>query len=169
MENAQQPQVGQSKFGALANIISRDLKDIEDLPNYIAPPPGVYKLLIQACGQKVINEKAVIAVDYVFLEVKQLNEKPDEHDQAELDKIQWNKDKMSETFYFNDPERVETTLSVLKKKFGPLGAQIFGTTNLLEILDKLPNTTVDATVGRRKDENDSSKFYPYTRLIVASA
>lgn len=159
----------QSKFGALGTVLARDLKDIEDLPNYIAPPPGVYKLLIGGCGQKILNEKAAIVVDYTFLELKSLNEQADEHDKTELEKIQWGKDRMSEAFYFNDAERIETTLGVLKKKFGPLGSQLFGTTNLLEILDKLPNTTIEAQVGRRVDDNDKSKFYPYTRTIVASA
>ena len=158
-----------SKFGALANVVSRDIKDIEDLPNFIAPIPGIYKLLIKDCGQKIINEKACIVVDYVFIEAKQYNEQPDEQDQVEIAKIQWGKDRMSESFYFNDPERIETTLGALKKKFGPLGAQLFQTTNLLQILEKLPNTTVDAQIGRRVDEHDKSKFYPYVRVLVASA
>lgn len=157
-----------SKFGALSAVLARDLATVEDLPNYIAPPAGVYKLMIEACGQKVINEKAVIAVDYIFLELKSTNEKPDEQDEIEIKKIQWGKDKMSESFYFNDPDRIETTLSVLKKKFGPLGPQL-GTTNLLEILDRLPNLTIEAQVGRRGDENDKSKFYPYTRMIILAA
>jgi hypothetical protein len=155
----------QSKFGALGAVLAKNLNEIEDLPNYIAPPPGVYKLMIDACGQKTINDKTVIAVDYVFLELKSLNDNADEHDKAEITKVQWGKDRMSEVFYFNDPERIETTLGVLKKKFGPMGPQL-GTTNLLEILEKLPNLTIDAQIGRRKDDNDSTKFYPYTRTLV---
>lgn len=155
----------QKGFGALSAVLAKNLNEIEDLPNYIAPPPGVYKLLIEATGQKIINEKTVIAVDYVFLELKSLNDNADEADKEEVKKIQWQKDKMSEVFYFNDPDRIETTLGVLKKKYGPFGPQL-GTTNLLEIMEKLPNLTVDAQIGRRKDENDSTKFYPYTRTLV---
>lgn len=158
----------QQGFGALSAVLAKNLNEIEDLPNYIAPPPGVYKLMIEACGQKTINEKTVIAVDYVFLELVSLNDNTDEADKNEIAKIQWQKDKMSEVFYFNDPERIETTLSVLKKKFGPFGPQL-GTTNLLEILEKLPNLTVQAQLGRRKDDNDSTKFYPYTRAMALAA
>lgn len=158
----------QSRFGALGAVLAKDLSQIEDLPNYIAPPPGVYKLLILDCKQKEIGEKTVIAVDYMFLENKSLNEQLDEHDKADFDKIQWNKDRMSEVFYFDDAEKIETTLGVLKKKFGPLGAAL-GTTNLMEILEKLPNLTVDATISRRADKDDKTKFYPYTKLLVAAA
>lgn len=157
----------QPKFGALANVLARDLKDIEDLPNYIAPVPGVYKLLIEGCKQKTLNEKTVIAVDYIVLECKELPKDTDDDDKKEAAAYQYGKDKMSEIFYFNDPERVETTLSVLKKKYSPLG-QTLNTTNLLEILDKMAGMTVEAQCGRRMDDNDKSKFYPYTRNIVAA-
>lgn len=158
----------QGKFGGLSAVLAKDLSQIEDLPNYIAPPPGVYKLLIENCVQKTINQKVVIAVDYVFLEIIELNAKADEVDAADIGKIQWGKDKMSESFYFDDPERIETTLGVLKKKFGPIGP-VLGTTNLLEILDRLPNLTIEAQIGRRADEKDTTKFYPYTRTIMLAA
>lgn len=158
----------QSKFGALASVLGKDISQIEDLPNYVAPPAGVYKMLIQACGQKVINEKTVIAVDYVFLECKSLNNA--EEDRAELDgmKIAWKKDRMSELFYFNDAEKIENTLSVLKKKFASLGATL-GKTNLLEILEGIVGMTIEAQIGRRSDDNDKTRFFPYTRTMVAAA
>lgn len=160
---SEQPQ--QSQFGGLAAVLQKNLNEIEDLPNYIAPPPGVYKLLITGCNQKVINQKTVIVTDYTFLELKELNAKADDDDKKDVLKIQWGKDKMGETFYFDDPEKIEQTLGVLKKKYGHLGA-LFGTTNLMEILEKLPNLTIDAQIGRRVDKDDSTKFYPYTRTIV---
>lgn len=151
-------------IGALANVLAKNLNEIEDLPNFIAPPPGVYEMMIVAVSQKEINEKTVLAIDYTFVGLKQLNS---QEDQAELDglTVKWGKDRMSETFYFNDPERVEETLGALKKKFAGF-AQVFGTSNLLEILQKLPNTMVHATIGQRADKQDKTKFYPYTRLIV---
>lgn len=151
----------------LGNILARDLNAIEDLPNYIAPPPGAYKLLIFGCGQRKINDKPVVAVDYVFLELKELNDAEGDKEELAGMNIQFGKDRMSEVFYFDDADRVETTLGVLKKKYGPLGA-VLGKTNLLEILDGMKGMTVEATVGRRVDDKDKSKFYPYTRNIVAA-
>jgi hypothetical protein len=161
-------EANQGKFGALGSVLAKDISQIEDLPNYVAPPAGVYKLMIEECKQDVLNEKTVLKVGYVFLELKELNAKADDDDKAEVAKIQWGKDKMSELFYFDKPEKIETTLGVLKKKFGGLGTAL-GTTNLMEILEKMPNMTIEAQVGRRGDDNDSTKFYAYTRTIVAAA
>ncbi|SRR6266404_2846934 len=157
----------QSKFGALGVVLAKNLNEIEDLPDYVAPPPGVYKLLILDCGQKTLNEKTAIVVNYVVLENKSLNDA--EGDKEEASKLKYGKDRISEAFYFNDADRIETVLGVLKKKYGPLGPTL-GTTNLLEILDNMPNMTVEAVLGRRADDNDSTKFYPYTKAgtIVAA-
>lgn len=161
-------EANQTKFGALGTVLAKDLSQIEDLPNYIAPPPGVYKMLIQECKQDIINEKTVIKVDYLFLEVTALNDAKADEEELTGMKVQWGKDKMSENFYFDKPEKLETTLGVLKKKYGGLGTAL-NTTNLMEILEKMPNMTVSAQIGRRADENDKTKFYPYTRTIVAAA
>lgn len=158
----------QQGFGALGTVLAKDLSAIEDLPNYVAPPPGVYKLLIEACKPKVINEKQVIAVDYVFIENISLNDPEADKQELEELKVQWGKDKMSELFYFDDAEKIETTLGVLKKKYGGFG-NVLGTTNLMEILEKMPNMTVSGTIGRRVDEKDKSKFHPYTRTLVPMA
>lgn len=156
----------QGKFGALGNVLAKNLDEIEDLPNYIAPPAGVYKLLILDCGQKTIGEKTAIVVNYVFIENKSLNNM--EEDKAELETIKWGKDRMSEAFYFNDADRIDTVLGVLKKKYGGLGTAL-GTTNLLQILDKMPNMTIEAQIGRRADDKDTTRFYPYTKTLVAAA
>jgi hypothetical protein len=155
----------QSKFGALGTVLAKDLSTIEDLPDYIAPPPGVYKLLILSCGQKTINEKTAIVVDYLVVECKALSDA--EADKAEAATIKYGKDHMSEAFYFDKAERIDTVLGVLKKKYGGLGVAL-GTTNLLEILDKMANLSIEAQCGRRVDDNDKTKFYGYTRNIVAA-
>ena len=155
----------QGRFAGLGDLLARDLSTVEDLPVFVAPPPGVYKLMIEECKEKDLNEKRVLAVDYVVLEVIEIH---DQGDAEEAAKIRMGKDKMSETFYFDKPDRIETTLSVLKQKFGLLGATL-GTTNLLEILDKMKGMTVRANLSRRKDKDDVTKFYPQTKTIVAEA
>lgn len=152
------------KFGALASVLAKNLNDIPDLPDYVAPPAGVYKLAIEDAGQKIINEKQAFVVNYVVMENVSLSN-PQE-DATELAAIKPGS-KMSEAFYFNDAERIETVLGVLKKKYGPLGANL-GTTNLMEILDKMAGMTIQAQIGRRQDEKDKTKFHPYTKNIIAA-
>lgn len=160
--------MAESKFGALSSALAKNLSDIEDLPNFVSPPPGVYKLMIEKCEQDTVNEKTILKVTYKFLELVELSSKADDEEKKEVAAIQWGKDKMSENFYFDKPDKIETTLGALKKKYGGLGAQL-GTTNLEEILSKMVGCTVQAQIGRRADENDSTKFYGYTRQLQLAA
>lgn len=155
----------QSKLGALAGVLARDLNDIADLPTYIAPPPGVYKLIIEECEPKEINEKTTIVVAYIVVECSALADPKDEVDAAKLGTIKMGLDKMSEAFFFDKPENIETTLSVLKAKFGGLG-EALGTTNLLEIMSKMKGMQIQAQITNRVDKNDKSKIYASTKNIV---
>lgn len=48
-----------SKFGALAAVVARDINDIADLPEFVAPPPGIWKMLIKKCAPKQ-DRKSVV-------------------------------------------------------------------------------------------------------------
>lgn len=159
-------QVASGDLGALADVLARDINDIADLPSYEAPPPGVYKLQVISVGQKEIKKKTAIVVEYEVVGNISLADPTDEGHIARLAAIKAG-DRMSEAFYFNDPERIETTLSVLKAKFGGL-AEVCGTTNLLQILQKMNEIKplIQAQVTNRPDENDKTRWYASTRNIV---
>lgn len=148
-------------LGALASVLARDISQIEDLPEFVAPPPGIYKLLIESFESKEINEKTYCVCTYVIVENVSLN---DQGDQEELAKIKPGS-KMSELFSFEKAEKVETVLSVLKAKYGALGAAL-GTTNLLDIVTKMQGMLVQAQLSQRVDKNDKSKLYAGTKNIV---
>lgn len=153
-------------FGALAEVLARDINDIEDLPSYVAPPPGVYKLQIDKVEQKTIKEKTVITVEYLIVGNVSLADPTAEDHIARLGAIKGG-DKMSEAFYFDKADKIETTLSVLKAKFGGL-AQMLGTTNLLQIMQKMQEVKplVQAQITNRVDDNDKTKFYASTKNMV---
>lgn len=163
MEQAENPNAG---LGALASVLARDINDIADLPSYVAPPPGVYKLQIDKVEQKEIKKKTTLVVEYVILGNLSLSDPTAEDHQARLAAIKEG-DRMSEAFYFDKPENIEQTLSVLKAKFGGL-SQMLGTTNLLEIMTKLPEVkpVIQAQITNRVDDSDSTRFYASTRNIV---
>lgn len=148
-----------SKFGLLAQVVARPLDAIADLPVFTCPPPGTYKLLIEKCEEKEISKKAALVVEYAIVETVELTDKSDAEGMAKPG------DKFSEAFWFNDAEKIEQTLSVLKAKFGGL-ATLYGTNNLLEILEKMPGTQVQAIITNRADKDDKTKFYPQTRDMV---
>lgn len=156
-----------SKLGALASVLARDLDSVEDLPNYVSPPPGIYKLAIKGIDHKEINEKTTIVAEYIVVDCVQLADPQDETDQVRLKEIKLGKDIMSEVFYFDKADKIETTLSVLKAKYGGL-APALGTTNLLEIITKMVGMQVQAQVTNRLDKEDKNKIYAATKHMVAA-
>ena len=153
---------GESKFGILGQMLAMSLDDIPDLPTYKAPPPGVYKLIIKEIGEKDINGKTALEVKYVVVDIVELNDS----ETPEEDKVAPGGE-FSEAFWFNDPEKIEMTLSVLKAKFGGM-AEACGTTNLLEILEKVEGMQVEAIITNRTDKQDKTKVYASTRDMIPS-
>lgn len=151
---------GTAKFGLLAGMLAMSLDDIPDLPVYKAPPPGVYKLIIKEIAEKDINGKTALEVKYVVTDIIELSEP----DTPEEDKVAPGGE-FSEAFWFNDPEKIEMTLSVLKAKFGGM-AEAVGSNQLLEILEKVEGMQVQAIITNRTDKNDKTKVYASTRDIV---
>ncbi len=152
-----------AKLGALAGVVARDINDIPDLPDYVVPQPGVYKLLVSKIEQREINQKTALVVEYDIVNTVQLNEPLQEGETGVKAG-----DKFSEAFWFNDPERIETTLSVLKKKYAGL-APALGTTNLLEMLNKMEGMQIKCVITNRVDkEQRPPKIYAQTREAVAA-
>lgn len=155
-------QAGQAKFGVLAAVLMQNLDDIPDLPVYKAPPPGVYKLVIKAVQEKAINEKTALEIQYTVADIIQLTDANTPEDEKVAPGGEF-----SEAFWFNDAEKITKTLSVLKAKFGGL-AEAVGTTNLLEILEKMEGMQVQCIITNRVDKNDKTKIYASTRDVIAA-
>jgi len=154
-----------NKLGALAGVVARDLDDIPDLPDFKAPHPGVYKLLISLVEQREINKKTALVVEYDVVDVIQLNEAEDPNDPNVVPG-----NKFSEAFWFNDADKIENTTSILKKKYGGL-AEAVGSKNLLTIMTKMEGMTVKAIISNRPDEkkvdyHGKPRIYATTHEIV---
>lgn len=147
------------KFGALATVLARNLETIEDLPQYLAPPPGVYELLIESVKQEEINDKTALVVEYTVAKTIELNDA-----EGDAEHIVPEGSKFSEAFWFNDPERIEKTIQVLKAKYGGL-AEACGTNDLMGILEKMEGMLVQCIITNRVDKNDKSKIYASTRDV----
>lgn len=150
-----------SKLGALGAALARDISQIEDLPEYVVPPPGVYKLKIENVQQKDINDKTCMVVEYIVLGNISLGDPADAEELAAIKPGS----KFGETFWFDKADKIELTLSVLKAKYGGLG-QSLGTTNLLEIVTKMEGMQVQAQVKNRVDKDDKTKFYASTKNMI---
>lgn len=150
----------QGRFAVLGQVLMQSLDDIPDLPVYKAPPPGIYKLAIKSVAEKTINEKVALEIQYTVADVVELTDANTPEDQKVAPGGEF-----SEAFWFNDAEKIQKTLSVLKAKFGGL-ADSLGTKNMLEILDKMEGMMVQAVITNRADKNDKTKVYPGTRDVI---
>lgn len=164
-QNEADMSVDMSKFGALSAVMSRNIADIEDLPEYVTPPEGNYKLLVQKVGPEEINEKTALKVEYVIIDTIALADP-----EGDKEHVVTPGSIFSEAFWFSDPEKVEKTLSVLKAKFGGLSEAV-GSTNLLEIMNKMEGMQVQCIITNRvvKDKDTKkSRVFASTRDMIAA-
>jgi len=151
-----------AKLGALAQVVARDLDDIPDLPDYKAPHPGVYKLKVEKVESREIKNKSAIVIEYSVVDVIQLNEAEDANDPNVVPGNMF-----SEAFWFNDADRIETTLGAMKKKYSGL-SEALGTKNLLEILDKMEGMLVKCIVTNRVDNEGKTDEHGKIRVYAST-
>lgn len=128
-----------------ASILSADLSDIADLAGFSVPNNGYYKLSV-AATQKEINSKSAIVLDYEVVEVMEMA------DPTAAPPVIG--DKFGESFFIDN----EIGVSFLKKALAPYSAAL-GTGNVGSLLEQMQGLQIFATVKRRADKNDATKFY----------
>lgn len=151
-------------LGALGPLLARDISEIADLPSFKTPPPGVYKFIIESVGQKAVGKenKPTINVVYVITDIVEQSETDiPEHEQVKPG------DKFGDTFWFDDPLKLDDTLSYMKARFGGL-AEAVGSTDLFTIVNGMQGMQVKAIIGNRMDKTDKTKVYPTIRDMVPS-
>lgn len=154
--------IDRAKLGALATVVARDLDDIPDLPDYKAPHPGVYKLKVAKVEQREINKKTALVIEYSVVDVIQLNEAEDANDPNVVPGNMF-----SEAFWFDDVDRIETTLGAMKKKYSGL-SEALGTKNLLDILDKMEGMLVKCIVMNRVDKDGKTDEHGKVRIYAST-
>lgn len=151
-----------AKLGALASVVARDLDDIPDLPDYKAPHPGVYKLKVEKVEQREINKKTALVIEYSVVDIVQLNETEDPNDPNVIPGNMF-----SEAFWFDDADRIETTLGAMKKKYAGL-SEALGTKNLLDILEKMEGMLVKCIVTNRVDKEGKTDEHGKVRIYAST-
>jgi hypothetical protein len=143
-------------FSGLNSLISKDINEIVDLPDFVTPPRGRYKLRMKEIGESKANDKMSLRMVWEVLDTIELNDKEEA--------VTKPGSLFSESFYFTEKTDIDLTLGILKKKVGHLGAN-YGTTDLLQILMQMKNGEFTANVTNRKDKDDATIIYPGTREI----
>jgi len=149
-----------SDLSLLQSILAKPLDEVADLPEFITPPPGSYRLMITEVTSKEIGDKPAISVTYTVLATLELADKEDVPVPAGS--------LCGEAFFFGDPEKIDKTLSVIKLRYGAL-AEALAVTDVLSLLEKLEGIEITATIGNRADAHDKTKLYAsYRNVALAS-
>ncbi len=132
-------------------LLAASLDDLDDLPSFEVPNPGVYVLEV-SLEQKDVNGKAAIEASYAVKEVIELVNKEDAAPAAGT--------KFSTLFTLN-----EYGIGKLKDFCKPFAAH-FDCKQVGELVrDHIKNVTITANVGRRVDKEDPEKVYAKVKVL----
>lgn len=129
----------------VSDLLDADLNDLADLPEFKSLKDGTHKATINF-AVKEINKKQAVEVKVKLVETLELVDTAEEVDAAGTE---------SSVAYMLDNEFGQGNLKELLK---PLGAH-HGLTNLRAIMEASQGMEVTITTKKRKDKEDSTKFY----------
>lgn len=138
-------------FDNMEALLGASLDDLDDLPSFDCPPPGVYICSVTT-DIKEVNKNDAVEASYTIQEVTELadaNMKPPIAGS-----------KFSTLFTLN-----EIGVGKLKEFCIPFGDK-FGTKSIRELVnDKIKEVIVVVKVKNRKDKNDPDRIYPVPTII----
>lgn len=134
--------------------LNSTLDDIDDLPAFVVPLPGAYKLR-QTITDKKVGEHPAFNVDFTILEVIEVPEVPAGESLP----------KVGDTFNIAFMRDNEFGAGKFKEYVTPIAAKL-GLRNIAEIIAQSANMEIHAIVSRRADKTDKSKFYPDIKKVI---
>ena len=134
------------------NLLDKSIDDIEDLPGFEVPPPGVYTLKM-TCAIKEVNSKDAIETNFEVLEAQELNDPTETAEPGTRFSVL--------SFIEND-----VAMGKFKELVAPIAAH-FGEKNVGKLVSEvIKDLVVSATVKHRKNKEDPDKPYADVSHIV---
>jgi len=132
---------------SIDDLMDSSIDDLKDLPPFIVPPVGHYKLQV-SLAKKVVNDNPCIEASFVLLETLEL--KNPAETPAEIGT------KFSSLFQLNN----EFGQGAFKALVTPIAAGLGLQGSKVSVLvEKIQNITIGASLKQRKDKNDADKVY----------
>lgn len=133
-------------------LLNEDLDSIPDLPDFVTPKEGVYKVHVDEVDlAKEIGTNRAISVTYSIQELVQARGTETGDDCKPGDKF-------SELYFMTTQKGAEYTKQHLKKLLLPVAAQM-GTSNLASTLSSFGGCDVYVVIKHQKDRDDKAKVY----------
>jgi hypothetical protein len=137
-------------IGSMDELLALSLDDLDDLPSFDCPPPGVYIVKVST-EQKDVKDSQAIEAGYTIVEPVELKDTNSTPPVAGS--------KFSTLFMLNP-----YGIGKLKEFCAPFGKH-FGTGSVRElVMDHIKEVTCVVIVGNRKDKNDPEKIYPTVKV-----
>lgn len=138
-------------FQNLEQLLGASLDDLDDLPSFECPPPGVYITMV-TLEPKEVNKKDAIEASYTIVEVTELAD-PNSTPPVPGSKFS--------TLFTMNP----VGIGKLKEFCKPFGEKM-GTNSIRElVMDKIKDVTVVVSVKNRPDKTDPDRIYPVPKII----
>jgi len=131
----------------IEDLMDSSIDDLEELPPFIVPPVGYYKLAV-SLSRKSVNDKPCIEAAFVVRETLELKNPSEAPCEAGT--------KFSQLFTMDNEWGQKGFKSFLKGLIDPLG---LSGKKVSEVIEAVQNVEVAATVKQRKDKNDPDKIY----------
>lgn len=137
------------------SLLDTSLDDVADLPEFVTPPPGFYKLTLKKLEQKAINDKPALIFHYAVVETLELVNPTNDKVAGE------GKSEFSESFFLNN----ENGLAYAKKSLAPLAAH-FGVKTVREIIAACEGGLEIAATVKNRANKDKTALYPSVSNII---
>lgn len=150
---------GQQDFDDIDSLLDADLGSIEDLPDFVLPPAGFYKLVVKKVDKKKkVKDKSCVSFTFAVEEAIQLNNPAEEPvKQGSL---------FSQQFFPDTSVERQHMWRWLKKAIkGYL--ETSAAPNLSAGLDSMQGQMITAVITHRPNE-DKTQYYPQVDKINAA-
>lgn len=138
----------ENKAIPIEDLMDASIDAIADLPAFVVPPIGFYKLGL-SLERKAVNDKPCVQANFVVLETKELKNASD---------VPVEVGTKFNSLYMMDNQFGQGAFKALVAPLaGGLGLQ---GAKVSEVIQKVQNVQITATLKHRKDKEDKERVYP---------
>lgn len=140
------------------DLLEANLEEIEDLPDYVTPPAGYYKLMVNVDKKKKMKEKTAVQLKFTIVETIQLNNEAETR--VKEGSI------FTQAFFPDTSQEKANRWRWLKKAVKPY-LEASGAPNLSACLDAMDGQVITGVVSLRWNDEKTMQYPQVDKLTPA--